>query len=485
MISNTLSSIVINAKPEAVYRIIRHSENWPELFEPCLNVETLHRDENEEHIKISALVKGVEQTWESKRHFRPDVYAIDVEAMKTLPLVKCMQTHWLVVPLNQVQSCLVIEHHFELQEDIEGIVDGVSTPAQAMEYMCSAIDTNSNKELENIRQTVEQQPPCSTPLQRKRNLSHSIVCEAPAKFIYELITNPENFPDIYPACIAARSLEKDGNSELLEIEANQNGKDVSWKARRNYYPDILRVDFSLPIPMPLLKSMSGTWRIVPLTENSCVLNAVRQYELADNVSGIREEINTLKEASDFMAAFIDENIASEMLSIRSFASRKQATFLKFSSSSFLPFSPDMVYQAFADAKYWPDILPHCQEVDIIYDDRENQEFIMQIQTPVGTEHFRSIRRCDVDDLSINYFQPRTPEVLNKHSGSWLFRSSPGGTCITSEHTVNIRPDICTEKFGQGDLEHHKQTVKVMIEKNSHGTVKAIGEWLQKNNDKNA
>ena len=51
----------------------------------------------------------------------------------------------------------------------------------------------------------------------------------------------------------------------------------------------------------------------------------------------------------------------------------------FESSRILPFPAADVYTLLADAANWSSLLPHCQAVDMLYDDGSNQEFIAMLE----------------------------------------------------------------------------------------------------------
>lgn len=469
-------SILCNVPQATVYKVICESSHWPELFEPCISVEPVERNDAQEHIRITAWVGGKKMTWESRRHFRREIFSIDSEILKPMQLVKRMSTSWHVIPVTLAQCLLVLEHDYDISDNVCGQIDGVETHEQAAAFIANAIHENSSKELKNIRDAVGH--PSQGVLLENRATSHSIVCNAPAKTVYGIITDVANWPSIFDACVSATTLDRVGNSALVRIEAIQSGKLVSWDTRRTYFADIFRIDFHLPTPMPFLKYMNGQWRVIPINDNRCVLHVTRNFALLDKINGIREDVTTHEEAHALISQFIEENAESEMSAIRSFVEREDAAFSAFKAKYMLPYAPEEVYSVLADVTRWPDILPHCEGVDIIYDDAENQEFVMHIRTPHGTEHFRSIRNCKRDELSISYFQPVPPAVLKTHRGNWVVRATAEGTEVISEHAVRVDTERCREMFGEDDLSLNKKRIKELIANNSKATVDACGTWLK-------
>ncbi|NRR31896.1 SRPBCC family protein [Oxalobacteraceae bacterium] len=471
-------SIVCNAPAAAVYAVICQSEHWPKLFEPCLAVEVLERSDAEELIRVTARVNGEPMSWESRRAFRREIFGIDTQVIKTMQFVESMQTSWRVVQLNPAQSVLVLEHEYSILPDVAGQNPEVETQEQARAFIARAISANSTRELGNIRDALEQgSAPAAQEVARSRSTSHSTLCHASAPEVYALIADAGNWPKIFDSCVSATAGARLGNSELVHIEAMQEGKVVGWDTLRRYHDDIFRIDFHLPVPMPFLQEMRGQWRVIPIDGGSCVLNVTRYFELLDDVSGIREGITTHAQASALVNRFIDDNAGTEMQAVKSFVENRDAAFSAFSARYTLPYAPDQVFEVLADASRWPEVLPHCSGVSIIYDDGQNQEFVMDINTAHGTEHFRSIRKCERAALEISYFQPKPPALLRTHSGRWLLRACGSGTEVTSSHVVQLNPLRCAEQFDDADLRRNKQRVKELVMKNSKATVEACGRWL--------
>lgn len=468
------NSTVCNASQAEVYSIICNSQQWPQLFEPCIAVEILDQNEQEEKIRVTALVGGEKMTWESQRIFRRDIYGINSKIIKPMLFVKNMSTTWRVIALNQMQSLIVLEHDYTLVDEIPDNRVEVATLEQAAAFVANAIETNSTKELGNIKEVVHR-----SVLTKQQSTTHSIICEAPAANVYNIIADVSNWPKIFDNCISTVIKERIGNTEQVQIKAWQNGQVVSWDTQRSYFDDIFRINFVLPIPMPFLKEMSGQWRVIPLNKCRCILNVTRDFALLDDISGIRADITTHEQARELINHFINDNAGSEMLAVKEFVEKNDTTISSFTSSYSLPFTPEEFYSLLSDIHKWPDILPHCTDVKVIYEDAKYQEFVMEIIGDSGNEHFRSIRQCDRDTLTISYFQPEPPALLKKHSGRWVMQARGGRTEIIVEHSIHIDSERCSVLFSDDDIKRNKQRIKALILKNSQSTIDACCHWLQK------
>ena len=314
-------SILCGAAQAAVYDVICNSSRWPERFEPCIAVEAIERSTEAEHVRITARVGGTPMTWESRRHFRRSIFGIDSQVLKPMPLVKRMSTSWRVVAVNASQCLLVLEHDYEIVDDVAGQVDGVHTREQAEAFIADAIHENSTIELRNIRDAANRAAVGSADPLANRTTSHSILCNAPASKVYSVIADVANWPRIFDACVSASVVSRDADRSLVRIEALQGGKRVSWDTSRAYYDNIFRIDFHLPVPMPFMRYMNGQWRVVPIDYKRCVLHVTRNFALLEKVDGIRDDVGTHAEAEAVVMRFVEENAEAEMQAIRSFVER--------------------------------------------------------------------------------------------------------------------------------------------------------------------
>jgi len=306
-------SIVCNAAAERVYGLIRNSADWPRLLEPCESVTVLDAGPDHEHIEITARVNGHIMSWQSRRRFHPEAFGVDAQLVRPMPLVADMCTTWRVVALNTEQSLLLLEHDYRLLGDVIGAIPGVTTPDDAARFIDAAIDSNSNTELVNLKAAAER---AETPQGRDFHARHTVICAAPADEVYALIRDTATWPLIFDACIGATSVERDGNVEVVHIEAMQDGRRVAWHTRRTYYDAIRRVDYELPVPMPFTESMYGQWRVVPLDGDRCVLTVDRWWRILPEVRGITPGIETVAQAAALVRRYVGDNAAAEMVAIR-------------------------------------------------------------------------------------------------------------------------------------------------------------------------
>lgn len=97
------------------------------------------------------------------------------------------------------------------------------------------------------------------------------------------------------------------------------------------------------------------------------------------------------------------------------------------------------YDAFRDLYVWLEILPDVSGIDILYDDKKHQEFLMRVVRPAGEETIRGIRFCAMDE-SINLFQPTPPPGFKKMVGTWKFERSDQQTKVLVHREFELLSD---------------------------------------------
>ena len=234
----TSHAILCSASRDTVYRIIDNFDRWPELFEPCLEARALERNTQCEDIEITAMINGAPVRWRSRRHFLPDVLGIDAVSLVPMPLVQSMRTRWRVIAANDAQCALLLEHDFEVLEDVAGLFEGVATPADAAAFIACAIETNSTCELVNIREAVALPRHLARHQGPTRRVC-SIICDVPAAAVYDAIADTCKWPLLFDSCVSVAVLENGPHGELTRIEALQGDRIIGWTTRRHYHPEVL------------------------------------------------------------------------------------------------------------------------------------------------------------------------------------------------------------------------------------------------------
>ena len=295
--------------------------------------------------------------------------------------------------------------------------------------------------------------------------THAVEVECNPDSAFNLCMNVARWPDVFPPCIQASILEETDTSQTIALTAQANNKIFSWESKRRIDRAGRIIGFSQSKSSPLVERMDGLWSIAPKGDR-CVITLIHEFSVRDNVSGVIEGVTDHDSAVSFMLGTIEENSTKELVALKAELERDRWRH-EFSESLMIPHSRQAIYRLLRDVALWPRLLPHCNKMDIIYEDRQYQEFRMEVQVGDSTEGIRSIRILDKD--CIDYFQPAPPPPLKEHRGRWTVTECEDGTKVTSWHSVVLNPKF----WKNGTPEEAKLKVELAINKNSMGTMQAI------------
>ena len=302
---------------------------------------------------------------------------------------------------------------------------------------------------------------------------HSIQVAWPADQAFRVSLEVNHWPEIFPPCLAAKVLEETDTRQRIALTARANDRVFSWESVRVIDRDRRQISFFQSKPSPLVRFMNGTWSFEP--ENAgCLITLTHDFEVADSVTGVVEGVGTREEATRFMLGTIEANSRKELAAI---AARLERDFWRhtFEESLIIRRPAELVSRLLQDAASWPWLLPHCNDVRMIYDDGAFQEFVMVVQVGEKTEVIRSIRVLSPN--RIEYFQPEPPPALREHRGRWTVTERPDGVEVVSWHDVVLNPEFWSGK----DPQAAKHQVETAINRNSLGTMQEIAAKLEGTN----
>ncbi len=314
-------------------------------------------------------------------------------------------------------------------------------------------------------------------------MEHHIEIDADVEAAYKLCLEVERWPQIFPPCKAARVIEQDERSQLIELTALANGQPMTWRSRREIFRDSRVITFRQVKPSPLLSWMEGVWHFFPLRKGTLVVLEHRfdVKEQLDANHGIQGVTNP-KEALEFMTRSVDTNSQRELSAIKEYLERdssKSATHAwrrQFEEQLVIAARPEAIFELLKRADEWPRLLPHCHSVEMVYDDGHNQEFIMTVSTQAGQERIRTVRHCNPSSC-VSYFQSEPPPLIRIHTGEWLLEPVSGGVRVTSRHLVELKPDKVKQFWGELSAQEALDRVEKAINANSRGTMQAIQKRL--------
>ncbi|MBB4266505.1 aromatase/cyclase [Roseospira visakhapatnamensis] len=303
---------------------------------------------------------------------------------------------------------------------------------------------------------------------------HSIEVACPADPAFRVGLEVAHWPEIFPPCLAAKVLEETEDRQKIALTARANDTIFSWESERAIDRERRQISFSQSKPSPLVRFMNGTWRFEP-KDAGCVITLTHDFEVADRVSGVVDGVSTREDAAKFMLDSIETNSRKELSAVAERLERERWRHV-FEESLVIRQPIALISRLLRDAASWPWLLPHCTDVQVIYDDGRYQEFVMVVQVGDVEERIRSVRVLAPD--RIEYFQPAPPPALREHRGRWTLTEGPDGVEVVSWHDVVLNPAFWADKK---EREAAKQHVEAAINRNSLGTMQAIVAKLEGSN----
>jgi ribosome-associated toxin RatA of RatAB toxin-antitoxin module len=294
----------IAAPVERVYALIADVTRWPAVFGPTVYVEHLARTENEERFQIWATVNGAVSTWTSRRHLDPAGLRVRFEQERSQAPVAAMGGEWSFRPDRSGNGCeVVLDHHFSA-------VDG---DPSAIEWISTALDRNSEAELDALRRIAELGEPLEEILFSFSDVVHTTGEVADA---YEFLLRGDMWSQRLPHVRDATMTEDEqGVQELTMVTLTADGDQHTTRSTRVPLPGTRLVYKQHRMPA-LLLGHSGLWTCA----EDGTLTA--RHLVAVNPAAVTEVLGeraTLADAREFLRNALGNNSRATLAHARAHA----------------------------------------------------------------------------------------------------------------------------------------------------------------------
>lgn len=288
---------------------------------------------------------------------------------------------------------------------------------------------------------------------------------------YSLCCDVGRWPNVFPPCIDAVVLDESERSQHIRLMAKANDIVMIWESVRELNRPARTIAFSQSRPSPLVTHMRGGWSVTA-TDAGCEVELTHEFDIKEHVRDLVPGVATPADAREFMLRTIENNSTNELGALKATLERAEL-YHEFSASLVVSHaSKAAVYRLLADLHLWPWLLPHCNSMEMLYEDPTHQEFRMQVRVGEGDESIRSIRVLAKD--RIDYFQPAPPPALSEHIGSWTVSEVDGGVEVVSWHGVALARGY----WSHIPIAEAKRKVEEAINANSVATMRAIATKLE-------
>jgi aromatase len=309
-----------------------------------------------------------------------------------------------------------------------------------------------------------------------REVEHTISVDVPAKDVFRLIAEVENWPRIFPPTVHVDHVEQAADFERIRIWATANGEVKTWTSRRELDAARLRIDFRQEVTQPPVASMHGTWIIEPTTGSQSLVRLLHAYRAIDDDP---ERLGWLDKAVDTNSR---TELAALKANVEAAADVGERPTFTFEDSVVVDGAVKDVYDFLNEAQSWQTRLPHVARVALTEDHPGLQVLEMDTRIANGSTHTtKSIRVC-FPHQRIVYKQITLPALMTLHTGCWQLTESAAGegaVTVTSQHTVTINEDNITAVLGaRADLAQARVFVRDALGTNSLTTLRHAKEYAE-------
>lgn len=296
-----------------------------------------------------------------------------------------------------------------------------------------------------------------------RRVEHVKDVQAPAKDVYNLLADVENWPRLFPPTLHVDLLQREEGRERLRIWATANGTVKNWTSRRVLDPEGLRIDFRQEVSAPPIAEMGGAWVIEERPEGGSRVRLLHDYRAID------------PSELEWIDGAVDRNSRSELDALKANIERvhsaRELTF-SFEDTIRVEGSVKDTYDFVNDAGLWPERLPHVAAARFETDDAGVQTLEMDTRSQDGTVHTTKSHRIAFPHDRIVYKQSTLPALMDLHTGRWTFEEEGTEVLATSQHTVVINADNVTAVLGEGaTIADARKYVREALSANSGATLR--------------
>jgi aromatase len=313
--------------------------------------------------------------------------------------------------------------------------------------------------------------------------SHSIVCQAPAQVIYELISQSCQWPHILQLCEKVEVIESGPDRELVEISARIHGQLTSWQSERHRVPEVLGVETRMVRPMPLVARMHTSWRVFDLGAGASLLVLEHDYDLKKDVAGAVEGVSTAEQAERYISAAIDANSGRELADFKAAAeaSAPPERDVEWARHSVVcDAEVDDVYERIRDTTEWPQMFEACVGTTVKQRDG-NREVVTVHATQAGQIVSWDTERRYHDSIHrIDYRLLVPMPFVASMSGQWrVIPLQPGRCLLTVDRAWRILDDVGGIREDIHTRPQAAAFVRGYVENNAGAEMEAISAYLSR------
>lgn len=242
----TTHIVTVNAPAATVYGLISDVTKWPYIFSPTVHVQTMLLDDNNERLRLWAFANGEVRTWASRRTLDPDCLRIRFHQVITSPPVESMGGEWVIEPLADGSTRVVLLHDFTIIND----------DPDDRTFVTRAVDHNSTAELASLKRAAELGEDFDLLV---LTFTDSITVNAPLDRVYDFLYRADLWPLRLPHVARLELSETTPNVQSMEMDTRStDGSIHTTKSVRVCFPQEAIVYKQTETP-EIMAAHTGRW----------------------------------------------------------------------------------------------------------------------------------------------------------------------------------------------------------------------------------
>lgn len=303
-------SVTVDAPARSVYDLIADVTRWPVIFPPSVHVEYAERSPAAEKIRIWACANDTVKGWTSRRELDPDRLRVRFRQEVSQPPVAAMGGEWIVEPLGDNKSRVLLAHDFQALGDEAGNVAWIER----------AVEDNSTAELAALKAAAAHRAGREELL---LTFEDEVRVDGAATDVYDFVNEADRWPARLPHVATAELTEDTAGVQVLRMETRtQDGSTHTTRSVRICFPPHRIVYKQLRTPA-LLSVHTGQWRFDQQGDQTVITSAHIVMLIPEAVPTVLGPAADLAEAKAFVRAALGRNSMATMLAAKDYAEQRR------------------------------------------------------------------------------------------------------------------------------------------------------------------
>ncbi|MFF1560760.1 SRPBCC family protein [Streptomyces sp. NPDC058279] len=272
--------------------------------------------------------------------------------------------------------------------------------------------------------------------------THEVKVSAPAREIYRLLADLDNWPWVFGPFVHAEVIGTDGVFERVGMWTTSGESVEHWVALRRLDAGALRIDFRPEEPSSPLASMERSWVVEPLSEGESLVRLLHSYTLVDDSAAARAATTGV----------IDSIADGETAAVKSAAELlTEAADLRVvvTDTVHVAGTAEAVFEVLYQVRDWPELLPHVTRAEVVQDADGLQLVEIDTVESSGAVLKMKTARAGIGGRAIVYKQLVLPPIGRSHHVRWDITPTAQGVTVTSRQTVIVKRSGIEVLLGSG------------------------------------